>query len=158
MLIKAEKKQRLSCFSKANRRGTRRKRKDSLKIILLLVLFRRTDDLYFCTMTMRSPYTTQNGTVNIGQLARILLALSGLMAGFLFDIAAKIYECDHVLRNASVYDLPCHYSVCRAIHGGSGQFYLSAGFFAVFFTSSFMEIGPIHGYTGVMVRVCISRQ
>lgn len=45
----------------------------------------------FSTMDNAVTVYHANGTVDIGQWPRILLALSGLMAGFLFDIAGRKY-------------------------------------------------------------------
>lgn len=63
--------------------------KDSLKIILLLVLFVALMTCIFGTMDNAVTVYHANGTVNIGQWPRILLALSGLMAGFYLILQAE---------------------------------------------------------------------
>lgn len=79
--------------------------------------------------------------VNIGQWPRILLALSGLAAGFLFDFGGRKYM------SMIMYCVMILSTICLAILRFAGPimlglviFYLSAGFFVVFFTASFMEI------------------
>ncbi|MFR4024278.1 MAG: hypothetical protein ACLTZI_15840 [[Eubacterium] siraeum] len=82
-----------------------------------------------------------NGVVNIGQWPRILLALSGLAAGFLFDFGGRKYM------SMIMYCVMILSTICLVILRFAGPimlglviFYLSAGFFVVFFTASFMEI------------------
>ena len=80
-----------------------------------------------------------SGVVNIGQWPRVLLALSGLAAGFLFDIADRKYMsiimyCVMILSTVSLVIL----QFAGPFTIGLIVFYLSAGFFAVFFTASFM--------------------
>ena len=92
MLIKAEKNSVVPAFSKSKTEEENDESgKDSLKIILLLVLFVALMTCIFGTMDNAVTVYHANGTVNIGQWPRILLALSGLMAGFLFDIAGRKY-------------------------------------------------------------------
>lgn len=82
-----------------------------------------------------------NGEANIGHWPRVLLALSGLLAGFLFDTESRKYMsivmyCVTVLSTACLVVL----QFAGSFTVGLVIFYLSAGFFAVFFTVSFMEI------------------
>lgn len=81
------------------------------------------------------------GSVDIGQWPRLLLALSGLMAGFLFDIMERRYM------NIMMYCVTLLSTACVVIieFGGSfllglTVFYLSAGFFVVFFTTGFIDL------------------
>jgi DNA-binding CsgD family transcriptional regulator len=81
------------------------------------------------------------GSVDIGQWPRLLLACSGLLAGFLFDIRER------KLMNIMMYCVMLLSTICVTVieFGGSFlagliAFYLSAGFFAVFFTVGFMEL------------------
>lgn len=81
------------------------------------------------------------GEMDIGQWPRILLALSGLAAGFVFDLKNRKYM------GFIMYCVMVLSTICIAVLEFSGSFlvglivfYLSAGFFAVFFTSGFMEI------------------
>ena len=142
MLIKAEKNSVVPAFSKSkNEEENDESGKDSLKIILLLVLFIALMTCIFSTMDNAVTVYHANGMVNIGQWPRILLALSGLMAGFLFDIAGRKYM------SVIMYCVMLLSTTCLVIIQFAGPFtvglvifYLSAGFFAVFFTSSFMEI------------------
>lgn len=82
-----------------------------------------------------------SGEIDIGQWPRILLALSGLAAGFVFDLKNRKYM------GFIMYCVMVLSTICIAVLEFSGSFlvglivfYLSAGFFAVFFTSGFMEI------------------
>ena len=81
------------------------------------------------------------GTFDIGQLPRILLAVSGLVSGFLFDLQDRKYM------SLSMYCMMLVSTICIAVFKFSGPFlaglivfYLTAGFFVVFFTTSFMEL------------------
>ena len=142
MLIKAEKNSVVPAFSKSKTKEENDESgKDSLKIILLLVLFIALMTCIFSTMDNAVTAYHANGTVNIGQWPRILLALSGLMAGFLFDIAGRKYM------SVIMYCVMLLSTTCLVIIQFAGPFtvglvifYLSAGFFAVFFTTAFMEI------------------
>ena len=82
-----------------------------------------------------------NGTANIGNWPRILLAVSGIVSGFLFDIKQRKFM------SIIMYCVMILSTICIAVLEFSGPFltglvifYVSAGFFAVFFTASFMEI------------------
>ncbi len=81
------------------------------------------------------------GSVDIGQWPRLLLALSGLMAGFLFDIRERRYM------NMMMYCVTLLSTACVVIIEFGGAFllgltvfYLSAGFFVVFFTTGFIDL------------------
>lgn len=81
------------------------------------------------------------GSMDIGQWPRLLLALSGLVAGFLFDIKERRYM------NIIMYCVTLLSTMCVLIIVSGGPFliglvvfYLSAGFFVVFFTTGFMDL------------------
>lgn len=106
-------------------------------IILLVVLM----TFIFSTLDSAVTLVHANGTVDIGQWPRILLALSGLAAGFVFDIKNRKYM------GLVMYCVMVLSTICMVVLKLAGPFlvglivfYLSAGFFAVFFTSSFMEL------------------
>lgn len=80
------------------------------------------------------------GDMNIGQWPRLLLAFSGLIAGFLYDIRKRRYM-NIIMYCVTLLSVIC---VLLIVSGnfyltGLLVFYLSAGFFAVYFTTSFME-------------------
>ena len=113
----------------------------SLKIAVVLILFVALLTCIFSTLDNAVTLYHANGAVNIGQWPRILLALSGLFAGFLFDIAGRKYM------SMIMYCVMILSTTCLVVLEFAGPFtvgliifYLSAGFFAVFFTASFMEI------------------
>ena len=81
------------------------------------------------------------GGGDVGQWPRLLLAGSGLLAGILFDSR------EHRYVNLFMYCVTVLSVLCIVVleNGGSFRaglavFYLSAGFFVVFFTSSFMRL------------------
>lgn len=112
-----------------------------LKIAVVLILFVALLTCIFSTLDNAVTLYHASGAVNIGQWPRILLALSGLLAGFLFDIAGRKYM------SMIMYCVMILSTICLVVLEFAGPFtvgliifYLSAGFFAVFFTASFMEI------------------
>lgn len=81
------------------------------------------------------------GQMDIGQWPRILLALSGLAAGFMFDWKKRRYM--YII----MYCVTLLSTICVVVIEFGGPFlagliafYLSAGFFVVFFSTGFMEI------------------
>lgn len=106
-----------------------------LTLLVVLMTF------IFSTLDSAVTLAHANGTMDIGQWPRILLALSGLAAGFVFDIKNRKYMglvmyCVMVLSNICIVVL----KLDGPFMVGLIVFYLSAGFFAVFFTSGFMEL------------------
>lgn len=108
-----------------------------LLLILLVVLM----TCIFSTLDNAVTLSHTAGTMDIGQWPRIFLALSGLIAGFLFDINNRKFM-NHIM-----YCVMLLSTICIAVFEFSGPFltgliifYMSAGFFAVFFTTAFMEI------------------
>ena len=107
----------------------------------LLVLLVSLMTCIFSTLDNTVTLVHANGAMDIGRWPRILLALSGLAAGFVFDIKNRIYM------GIIMYCVMVLSTICIAVLEFAGPFlaglivfYLSAGFFAVFFTSGFMEI------------------
>lgn len=81
------------------------------------------------------------GQMDIGQWPGILLALSGLAAGFMFDWKKRRYM--YII----MYCVTLLSTICVVVIEFGGPFlagliafYLSAGFFVVFFSTGFMEI------------------
>lgn len=81
------------------------------------------------------------GSVDIGQWPRLLLAVSGLTAGILFDIKNRRYM------NMIMYSITLLSTACVVVIELGGPFlaglivfYLSAGFFVVYFTTVFMDL------------------
>ena len=116
-------------------------KKEILKTGIVLIFFVALMTCIFSTLDNAVTLYHVSGVVNIGQWPRVLLALSGLAAGFLFDIADRKYMsiimyCVMILSTVSLVIL----QFAGPFTIGLIVFYLSAGFFAVFFTASFMEI------------------
>ena len=141
-LIRAENNGIIPAFSKEKTNGgTGENGNGSLKIAVVLILLVALLTCIFSTLDNAvTPYHA-SGVVNIGQWPRILLALSGLFAGFLFDMAGRKYM------SMVMYCVMILSATCLVVLQFAGPFtagliifYLSAGFFAVFFTTSFMEI------------------
>ena len=117
------------------------RKKGILKTGVVLIFFVALMTCIFSTLDNAVTLYHVSGVVNIGQWPRVLLALSGLAAGFLFDIADRKYMsiimyCVMILSTVSLVIL----QFAGPFTIGLIVFYLSAGFFAVFFTASFMEI------------------
>lgn len=81
------------------------------------------------------------GTMDIGQWPRLFLALSGLLAGVLFDLNNGRY------RGLIMYAVTILSTICVLIIESGGPFlpgllifYVSAGFFVVFFTNGFIQL------------------
>ncbi len=114
--------------------------KERIAGILLIVLVA----LMTCIFsTLDNIVTLQHaaGKADIGQWPRMLLACSGLVSGFLFDYKKRAFM------NTIMYSVMMLSTLCVAILQLGGSFliglivfYLSSGFFVVFFTASFMEI------------------
>lgn len=87
------------------------------------------------------------GKMNIEKMPRLLLALSGLFGGIVFDFkdrrfTSKMMYCVMLLSTICIVVLK--YSESFLV--GLLIFYMTSGFFAVFFTSSFMEIASYMKY------------
>ena len=87
------------------------------------------------------------GEVNIEEFPRVLLALSGLLGGIIFDFKDRrfmsmIMYCVMLLSTICIVVLK--YSESLLI--GLLIFYMTSGFFVVFFTASFMEIASYMKY------------
>ncbi len=81
------------------------------------------------------------GTMDIGQWPRLFLAVSGLLAGVLFDLHSGRY------RGLIMYGVTILSTICVLIIESGGPFlpgllifYVSAGFFVVFFTNGFLQL------------------
>ena len=142
MLIRSENNSIVPAFSKEKtNEDSGENENGSLKIAVVLILFVALLTCIFSTLDNAVTLYHASGVVNIGQWPRILLALSGLFAGFLFDMAGRKYM------SMVMYCVMILSATCLVILQFAGPFtagliifYLSAGFFAVFFTASFMEI------------------
>ena len=95
----------------------------------------------FSTLDNAVTLVHAQGDVDIGQWPRLLLALSGLIAGYLYDIHDRRYM------YITMYCVTLLSTVCVVVLEMGGPFlagliafYLSAGFFVIFFTVSFMEL------------------
>lgn len=108
-----------------------------ISIIVLVILMA----CLFSTLDSAVTLVHSDGIADIGQGARILLAFSGLVAGFIFDISNRKYTgiimyCIMILSTLCIVLLEFSKPFVAVLI----VFYLSAGFFAVFFTSEFMEL------------------
>ena len=109
-----------------------------LVLLIFLVIFMT---CIFSTLDNTVTLGHADGTMDIGQWPRILLACSGLAAGFLFDLHNRrfmnlIMYCIMMLSTLSVAILQLGGSFLI----GLIVFYLSSGFFVVFFTTSFLAL------------------
>lgn len=138
MLIKIKSDVKLS-DKRLNNNEASRKGVSAIMICLIILVALIT--FIFSTLDNAVTLYHASGAADIGQSPRILLALSGLVAGFLFDIKERKYM------SIIMYCVMILSTICLVIIQFSAPFligltvfYLSAGFFAVFFTASFMEI------------------
>ncbi|MGN0380238.1 MAG: helix-turn-helix transcriptional regulator [Butyrivibrio sp.] len=95
----------------------------------------------FSTLDNAVTLVHATGSVDIGQWPRLLLALSGLLAGYLYDLKERRYM--YIM----MYCVTMLSTICVVVIEMGGPFlagliafYLSAGFFVIFFTVSFMDL------------------
>ena len=115
------------------------KKSNTVGIILIILVALMT--CMFSTLDNAVTLVHAGGDMDIGQWPRILLALSSLVSGFIFDLQNRRYM------GITMYCIMVLSTICIAILKFAGPFmlglmifYLSAGFFAVFFVTAFMEI------------------
>ncbi len=108
-------------------------------VVLFLIIVLMT--CIFSTLDNAVTLGHADGVMDIGQWPRLLLAVSGCLAGFLFDIRRRKYM------NLIMYCITLLSTICVVIIQWGGMFlvgltvfYLSAGFFVVYFTTGFMEL------------------
>lgn len=113
-------------------------------LILLVVLM----SCVFSTLDNAVTLAHADGAFDIGELPRILLALSGLAAGFVFDIKGRKFM------PLVMYCVMMLSTICITVINFAGPFliglvvfYMTAGFFAVFFTTAFMEYSRRSNHT-----------
>lgn len=119
------------------RQETGKERTVGLLLVLLVALM----TCVFSTLDNAVTLVHSSGEMDIGQWPRALLALSGLSAGFVFDWKGRKYM------GPIMYCVMLLSTICIAVLKLAGPFlvglmvfYLSAGFFVVFFTAGFMEL------------------
>ena len=124
----------------AKREGTGKNKTSTAAVLLLIVLVVLLTCI-FSTLDNAVTLVHATGAVDIGQAPRFILAFSGLLAGFLFDMGNRKFM------NMVMYCVTLLSTLCVAALKFSESFlmgliifYMSAGFFAVFFTTAFMEI------------------
>lgn len=108
-----------------------------LWLILLVMLI----TCIFSTLDAAVTLRHAAGSADVGQWPRLLLAGSGLLAGVFYDSLEHRYE------NILMYCMTVLSAFCIVVLENGGPFfaglvvfYLSAGFFVVFFTVSFMRL------------------
>ena len=122
---------------KNNRRSLRHPMLAAQLLISIVVLM----TCIFSSLDNAVTLVHAGGSVDIGQWPRLLLAVSGLLAGVLFDIK------EHRFMQIMMYCVTLLSTMCVVIIVWGGPFmaglivfYLSAGFFVVYFTTSFMDL------------------
>lgn len=113
--------------------------------LLILLVFMMS--CVFSTLDNAVTLLHATGEVNIEEFPRVLLALSGLLGGIIFDFKDRrfmsmIMYCVMLLSTICIVVLK--YSESLLI--GLLIFYMTSGFFVVFFTVSFMEIASYMKY------------
>lgn len=129
--------------------------KNPQKAAMLLVILVALMTCIFATLDNAVTMAHAKGTMDIGQWPRLLLACSGLAAGWIFDLGKRKYM------SIIMYCVMLLSTVCVVMIQFGGPFlvglvvfYLSAGFFAVYFTTGFLALsmkmkslhcGPVWG-------------
>lgn len=111
------------------------------KVLIALIVCVALMTVIFSTLDNAVTLVHASGDFNIGQWARLLLAGSGLVAGFIYDIKGRCF----MPFSMFLITVMSVASIVIIKMGGSFVigllvFYISAGFFVVFFTTSFMDI------------------
>lgn len=95
----------------------------------------------FSTLDNIVTYYHSKGVMDIGQYPRLLLAISGVVAGVLFELKERKLMC------LIMYSVTLLSTICMLVITmgepfiiGLVVFYLSAGFFPVFFTTAFVNL------------------
>lgn len=115
--------------------------KNPQKAAMLLVILVALMTCIFATLDNAVTMAHAKGTMDIGQWPRLLLACSGLAAGWIFDLGKRKYM------SIIMYCVMLLSTVCVVMIQFGGPFlvglvvfYLSAGFFAVYFTTGFLAL------------------
>lgn len=115
--------------------------KDGKRAALLLVILVALMTCIFATLDNAVTLVHAAGKADIGQWPRLLLACSGLAAGVIFDLGRRKYM------SIIMYCVMLLSTVCVVMIQFGGPFlaglivfYLSAGFFAVYFTTGFLAL------------------
>ena len=115
--------------------------KNPQKTAMLLVILVALMTCIFATLDNAVTMAHAEGTMDIGQWPRLLLACSGLAAGWIFDLGKRKYM------SIIMYCVMLLSTVCVVMIQFGGPFlvglvvfYLSAGFFAVYFTTGFLAL------------------
>lgn len=114
---------------------------DPKRAALLLVILVALMTCIFATLDNAVTLVHAAGKADIGQWPRLLLACSGLAAGAIFDLGRRKYM------SITMYCVMLLSTVCVVMIQFGGPFlaglivfYLSAGFFAVYFTTGFLAL------------------
>ena len=115
--------------------------RDALKEAILLLACVSLIACVFSTLDNVVTLANAQGTFDLSGWPRLLLAISGIAAGFIFDLTRHRYStvtmlCVAMLSLVSALAIQTGSEVLL----GLVIFYLSSGFFVVFFTSSFLRI------------------
>ena len=124
-------------ISSEQKKGKSTAQKKGILLVILVALM----TFIFASLDNTVTLVHAGGSIDIGQWPRLLLACSGLAAGFLFDIKNGKYMqivmyCVTLLSTTSILVIGFGGSFLT----GLVVFYLSAGFFSVYFTVVFMKL------------------
>lgn len=97
----------------------------------------------FCTLNNAVTLAHAQGAISVEAPPRLLLAASGVLAGFAFDAHGRKHMpltmlCVTMLSVLSLLAMLAGFSNLV----GLSVFYLASGFFVVFFTTSFLDVAP----------------
>lgn len=107
---------------------------------LLLILCILCMTMIFATLDNAVTLQHARGSLDVGQWPRLLLAVSGILAGLLFDLKNHRYM-SIVMFCVTLLSVLCVLVIVTggSVFAGLVIFYLSSGFFVVYFTTRFMN-------------------
>ena len=107
---------------------------------LLLILCILCMTMIFATLDNAVTLQHARGSLDVGQWPRLLLAVSGILAGVLFDLKNHRYM-SIVMFCVTLLSVLCVLVIVTggSVFAGLVIFYLSSGFFVVYFTTRFMN-------------------
>ena len=116
-----------------------------ISLILLVALM----TCVFSTLDNAVTLVHSSGVMDIGQWPRILLALSGISAGFVFDVKDRKYM-GFVMCHAAVYDMHRSTQIFRSIFTWSGHLLPVGGIFCRIFHFGISGTFPTYEDTGTV--------
>ena len=133
-----EKSKNIECKNTASKNAEYKNSRITAIVLIITIMLMA---CIFSTLDNIVTYYHSKGIMDIGQYPRLLLAISGVVAGVLFDLKERKLMC------LIMYSVTLLSTICMLVITmgepfiiGLVVFYLSAGFFSVFFTTVFVNL------------------